>query len=214
MSLNPLPATPIFTSPATPTTVIHFPVGLMRTAGRGGQYTIVARTAGDPSPALVALRSLIHGIDQNQPILRLDTVESRLSDALAEPRFYARLLVCFASLSVFLMAIGIYGVMAHAVAQRTREIGIRVALGALRKDVMSLVLSRGLLLAGAGIVTGAMAATWLSRAMASFLFGTPASDPQSLMIASLIMIATSIIACWIPASRAAAVEPIVALRQE
>jgi putative ABC transport system permease protein len=191
---------------------VYYPFN--RTGGRGGQYTIVARTTADPSPTVVALRTLVRALDKDQPILRLDTVESRFSESLAEPRFYARLLTCFAALSVLLMAIGIYGVMAHSVAQRTREIGIRVALGALRKDVMSLVLARGLLLAGAGIASGIMAATWLSRAMASFLFGASASDAPSLTIASLIMIATALAACWIPASRAARVEPIVALRQE
>jgi ABC-type antimicrobial peptide transport system permease subunit len=180
--------------------------------GRIGQRTLLVRTAGDAEPLIPSVKSLIRRVDKDQPILRIDTAETRLAEALAEPRFYLRLLGTFGLLTLLLVAIGIYGVMAHAVAQRTREIGIRQALGARRNDIVRLILSRGLALTLAGIFLGALGALSLSRAMAAFLFGSPANDPQTYTLVALLMMAVALAACWIPALRATRIDPLVALR--
>lgn len=182
--------------------------------GRIGQRTLLVRTAGHAEPLIPSVKSHIRRVDKDQPILRIDTAEARLAEGLAEPRFYLRLLGAFGLLTLLLVAIGIYGVMAHAVAQRTREIGIRQALGARRNDIVRLILSRGLALTLAGIFLGALGALSLSRAMAAFLFGSPANDPQTYTLVALLMMAVALAACWIPALRATRIDPLVALRHE
>jgi predicted permease len=182
--------------------------------GRMGQRTLLVRTAGGAEPLIPSVKSLIRRVDKDQPILRIDTAETRVAEGLAEPRFYLRLLGTFGLLTLLLVAIGIYGVMAHAVTQRRREIGIRQALGARRNDIVRLVLSRGIALTLAGILVGAIGALSLSRAMAAFLFGSPANDPQTYTLVALLMMAVALAACWIPAMRATRVDPLVALRHE
>ncbi len=183
-------------------------------SSRVGQRTLLVRTTGDAEPFIPSVKSLIRRVDKDQPILRADTAEMRLAEGLAEPLFYLRLLGTFGLLTLLLVAIGIYGVMAHAVAQRTREIGIRQALGARRNDIVRLILSRGLALTLAGIFLGALGALSLSRAMAAFLFGSPANDPQTYTLVALLMMAVALAACWIPALRATKVDPLIALRHE
>ncbi|MEO8361588.1 MAG: FtsX-like permease family protein, partial [Vicinamibacteria bacterium] len=179
-----------------------------------GQLTVILRTTTDAAPLIAAMKARLQSIDKDQPIYRIDTVEDRLSDALSEPRFYLQLLTVFAALTLLLVAMGLYGVMAHAVAQRTREIGIRQAVGADRRDILTLVLKRGLGLTGAGIVVGILAALSMSKVMATFLFGAPATDPQTYALVGLLMTAVAAAACWVPALRATKVDPIAALRQE
>jgi putative ABC transport system permease protein len=137
-----------------------------------------------------------------------------LSNALAEPRFYLILLGCFAGFTLVLVALGIYGVMAYSVTQRTHEIGIRMALGADQAQVLRLMLQQGLLLALLGIGIGIAAALALARLMAAFLFGVPATDPLTFAAIAVLLLLVALLACYLPARRAAKVDPLVALRCE
>ena len=179
---------------------------------RSGQRTLIVRTRTDANQLLATVKSAIWAQDKNQPIYRLDTVENLLSDALAEPRFYLLLFACFASLTLLLVALGIYGVMAYAVTQRTHEIGIRMALGAQTSDVLKLMLKQGLSLTFVGVSIGIAATFALSRLIAAILFGAPATDPLTFVATAILLIAVALLACWIPARRATKVDPMIALR--
>jgi putative ABC transport system permease protein len=137
-----------------------------------------------------------------------------LSDALAEPRFYLFLLGSFAGLTLLLVSMGIYGVMAYSVTQRTHEIGIRMALGANRGDVVRLMLKRGLSLTLLGMGIGIAASLALSRLIAALLFGVPATDPMTFAGIALLLLTVALLACYLPARRAAKLDPLVALRNE
>ncbi|HEY7181909.1 MAG TPA: ABC transporter permease [Blastocatellia bacterium] len=181
---------------------------------RSFQRTLIVRAAVDAIPRIAAVKSGIWTLDKDQPIHRIDTVEDLLSDALAEPRFYLFLFGCFAGLTLLLVSMGIYGVMAYSVAQRTREIGIRIALGADRRDVLKLALKRGMSLALAGVGIGIAASIALSRLMAALLFGMPATDPATFVAVALLLTAVALVACYVPARRATKVDPMIALRCE
>ena len=134
--------------------------------------------------------------------------------AIAQPKFNALLLALFAGLALLLTAIGLYGVMAYSVIQRTQEIGIRIALGAQTGDVLKMVLRQGLKLTALGLALGLAAAYALTRYMQSMLFGVKATDPLTFAAIALLLIVVAIVACWIPARRATKVDPMVALRSE
>jgi len=181
---------------------------------RASQITLIARTAPDASELIAAVKSGVRALDKDLPIYRINTVEELLSDALAEPRFYLFLFGCFAGLTLLLVSMGIYGVMAYSVAQRTREIGIRMALGADRWDVLKLAQKRGMSLALVGIGIGIAASIALSRLMAALLFGMPATDPATFAAVALLLTAVALLACYVPARRATNIDPLIALRDE
>ena len=191
---------------------VYYPWG--RREGRLGQQTVLVRTIANARKPIPEIKGLIARMDKDQPMQRVDTVEMRLSEALAEPRFYLRIFGVFALLTLLLVSMGIYGVMAHTVARRTSEIGLRQALGAGRQDVFRLVFKQGLSLTLSGLVVGAVVALSMSRVMAAFLFGSPAVDPPTYALVGLLIVAVALGACWIPALRAARIDPADALRHE
>jgi putative ABC transport system permease protein len=153
-------------------------------------------------------------VDPNEPVFGVRTMDAVVSSALAQRRFTMLLLAMFATTALALSAIGIYGVMAYFVTQRTREIGIRLALGASRRDVLGLVLGQGIRLAAAGVVLGLIGALLITRGISTLLFDVSPRDPVTLAALSIVLTAVALLACYIPARRATRVDPIRALRYE
>jgi len=176
--------------------------------------TLVVRTSVDPLSLVSAVRKQVNDLDKDLPLYSLQTMDDVLSAEVASQRFNAGALAGFAGLAALLAAVGIYGVMAYAVAQRTREIGVRMALGARPQTVMGMVLKQGLWLALIGVVLGVGASLALTRLMTSMLFGVKASDPATFVLVAVGLTAVALGACWIPARRATRVDPVIALRYE
>jgi predicted permease len=175
---------------------------------------IAVRTASNPTVLTSAVTGQIHSLDSDLAIAQIRTMDQEMDASVAGPKFNTFLLAIFSVSALFLAAIGIYGVLAYTVAQQTHEIGIRMALGAQRGDVMRLVLRQGTRLALFGVGIGVVAALGLTRLMASLLYGVSASDPLTFAVVSAVLLAVALLACYIPARRAMRVDPIVALRYE
>lgn len=176
--------------------------------------SIVVRTAQPPLTLSHAVESAVHDADPNLPIGHIQSMEQILSTSLAFQRFSMILMSIFAALALILAAIGTYGVMAYSIAQRTHEIGIRMALGARPRDVLRMVVGQGMTLAAIGLAIGIAGALAATRLLASQLYGVTASDPAILVIVAALLAIVALFACWIPARRAARVDPLVALRYE
>jgi predicted permease len=174
----------------------------------------VVRAEGDPLRLVPSIKDHIWSVDKNLPISKIAMMDQLVSDSLARRRLYMVLLSTFAAAALLLAAVGIYGVMSYSVSQRTNELGIRVALGAQTRDVLILVMKRGLSVAMAGMAIGIAAAFALTRLMSSLLFGVRATDPLSFGAVAVVLMLIALVACWIPARRAARVDPITALRSE
>jgi predicted permease len=175
---------------------------------------LVVRTSTDPASLTSAVVAQIHSLDPGLAVAKIHTMDQEMTSSVAAPKFNTFVLGLFAFLALFLAAIGIYGVLAYAVAQQWHEIGIRMALGAQRRDVMRLILVRGARLALAGLAIGTLAAFGLTRLMASLLYGVSASDPLTFAAVAIVLLAVALAACYVPARRAMRVDPIVALRYE
>jgi putative ABC transport system permease protein len=180
----------------------------------GRQLTIVARTVGDPIAIAGAIAAQVREMDPNQPVAEIRAMRDFISADLAQPRFTMLLLGSFAAAAVLLAAIGLYGVIAFGVAQRTREIGVRVALGAQHGDVLRLVMRRGMLLTGIGLAIGIASALALGRVVASLLYGVKPADPATLLAVTLFLTTVAMLATYIPARRATRADPMVALKSE
>lgn len=176
--------------------------------------TFEVRTAGDPVPLAPAIRQAVREVDSNLPVVGIRTQVEQANESLRIERLFARLLSFFGLLALLLAAIGLYGVMAYAAAQRTKEIGIRMALGAQRYDVLKLVLSQGMILTLIGVALGAAGALSLTRLMKSLLFGVSATDPVTFIAIALLLAAVALLASYVPARRATKIDPLVALRYE
>jgi putative ABC transport system permease protein len=176
--------------------------------------TVALRAAGDPQSLSSALREAVREINRDQPVVKIRTMEQNMNDSVAAPRFRTLLLGALAGLALALAGIGVYGVMAYSVSQRTHEIGVRVALGAQMRDVLGLVLGHGLALALTGVAIGAAVALALSRVLASFLYGVTPTDPITYLGVAVLLTGISALACYIPARRATQVDPMTALRYE
>ena len=178
------------------------------------QMTLMVRTRGNPLGLAAAVRAAVKAIDPNQPVARLQSMESVVSTSVGNRRLTTWGLGGFAILGLVLVAIGLYGVVSLSVARRTKEIGIRVALGAPKQQVLRLVLRQGMQLALAGVGIGVVAALALSRVMSSLVFEVKPTDPLTFVSVSCLLVVVALLACWVPARRAAGIDPIVALRCE
>ncbi len=175
---------------------------------------LVLRTTVEPMSLAGSVRNAIWSVDKDQTVANIDTMDHIVAEAVARQRFSMVLLGVFAVLALLLASVGIYGVMSYSVVQRTREIGIRMALGARRADVLQMTVQQGLKLVGAGMVLGLAAAFLLTRVMATLLYGISATDPITFIGISMVLLAVAILASYIPALRATRVDPIVALRAQ
>ena len=175
---------------------------------------VIARTSADPASTVAIARHEIARVDRDQPISDVRTMDERIGRSLSSRRFSMVLLALFAGLALTLAAVGIYGVVAYAVTERTHEIGVRVALGAQRRDVMAMVVGQGMTMTLVGTAIGVAASAALARLMSSLLFGVSAVDPATFVAIPLLLVAVALAACYVPARRAMRVDPLQALRSE
>ena len=196
---------------AEPSPEVYIPY---RLPPMGNSVCVVVRLAANPRPIAPVIRKLAAGVDPTQPVYEFGTLEDALADSIAPRRFTLFLLGVFAATALLMAVVGIYGVMAYSVTRRTRDIGIRMALGAQRREVIAAVLREGMVIALAGIATGVVAALALTRLIASQLYDVKPNDPWTFTLVTLALAATSLLACLGPASRASHIDPIIALRHE
>jgi putative ABC transport system permease protein len=186
----------------------------------GGLYlehlwkSITVRTAGDPLGMVTSLQKAAADVDRDQPLFGIQTMEQGVAESLAGSGFLMRLFGIFAMVALGLAAVGIYGVISFVVAQRTHEIGIRVALGAGADDVLRMVIGRGMVMTAIGLVAGVGGSLMLTKIIGRMLFGVKPTDPLTYAVVSLVLLAVALAACWVPARRALRIDPLAALRHE
>jgi putative ABC transport system permease protein len=175
---------------------------------------LLARTTGNPATLAIPIRRAVAALDPDLPVSDIRTLDERLDQSVAQPRVSMIVLGSFAVMALVLAAVGIYGVLSYTVAQRTRELGIRMALGAEPKSVMRLVVGQAMTPALIGVVLGLAGAWSATRLMSSLLFGVSATDPITFIAVALFLLGIAAIASWLPARRATRVDPLIALRAE
>jgi putative ABC transport system permease protein len=180
----------------------------------GSMSLVVRAQSGDPMRLAAPIRAELAAIDKNQPVHSFKPLAATVSELVAPQRFTTMLLSGFAGLAALLAAIGIYGVMSYTVTQRTREIGVRVALGAQARDVLRVVMKQGVILVAVGLTIGLAASFALTRLISDLLFGVEATDPATLVAITLLLLVVALVASYIPARRATKVDPLIALRYE
>jgi putative ABC transport system permease protein len=173
---------------------------------------IVVRTASDPGALIPSLRAIAHTAAPAAPLESVMTMRDRVADSLSKPRLYAVLLGTFALLALAIAAVGLFGVLSYAVAQRAREIGVRAALGAQARDIVLLVVRQSVAIAAAGVAAGLLASLWLTRALGRFLYGVTPHDWVTFAAVAATLILTAVVASIVPARRAARVDPVRVLR--
>ena len=176
--------------------------------------SVVVRTEGDPHGIVAAIQGEVRAMDRDLPAYNFRTLDEYLAASVAQPRFNTTLLAVFAGMALLLTAVGLYGVMSYSVNQRTHEIGIRMALGAGRGDVLKLVVGQGMTLTATGVVVGLTGAFFLTKLLESLLFGVSATDPVTFAAIALLLAGVALVACFVPARRATRVDPMIALRYE
>jgi putative ABC transport system permease protein len=176
--------------------------------------SVVVRTQGDPRNMITVMRGIVFSMDKDLPLYNVKTMDEILSGSVAQPRFNALLLGIFASVALVLTGVGLYGIVAYSVECRTREIGLRMALGAGRPDILRMMVGNGLALTLTGLAIGLSAAFFITRLMSSLLFRVTPTDPVTLTTAALILLGVAVLASFIPARRATEVDSMVALRHE
>jgi putative ABC transport system permease protein len=179
-----------------------------------GEMTVVVRTQNDPTAVIPAMRSLVASMDKELPIRNIKTLDQYVDGSIAGPRFEAILLGLFAGLALLLTTIGLYGAISYAVAQRTREIGIRVALGAQRTSISRMVIRQAVVIVLSGLAAGLLASFATVRLIRSSLYGITATDPLTFLAVPGLLLAVALLASYLPARRAMCVDPVVALRHE
>lgn len=194
-----------------PTPIVY---GSSMVYGGWNPMSLVWRSAVAPASHVLALHDVVRRIDPSVPLYDIRSLSDLLTDSFGPRRFNMYLLGCFAGVALLLAAIGLFGVMAYLVSQRTREIGVRLALGADRRDIFRLIIGRGLALAVVGALIGVSSAFWLTRVMQSLLFSVSATDPGTFVTVPALLVIVAMIACYIPARRAMKVDPVTALRAE
>jgi len=197
-----------------PDPAVYFPYTQVARSFWLGNMTFAVRTQSDPRQIAGAMRRMLHDVDPDQPVSAMATMQERIDASTAEPRFQTRLMGTFSLLALVLSAVGIYGVLAYQVTERTREIGIRMALGAERRDVLGMVLRRTLILTGAGVALGTAGALAVTRVLARFLFEVKPTDPPTFAAVAALLAFVAVLAGLIPARRASGVDPLEALRYE
>jgi putative ABC transport system permease protein len=175
---------------------------------------IVARTAVEPGTLSKALESTVQALQPDLPVMRTLSMTSLMSTAVATRRLSAMILATFGIVAILIAAVGLYGVVSHSVTERTREIGLRMALGAEQSTILRLFVGQGLMTAATGIVVGVAGALGLSSWLRQILFGVEPTDPATLAVVATILLIVALIACYVPARRATRVDPLVALRAE
>ena len=176
--------------------------------------TLLARGPGDPGQLISSIRKAVASVDSALPLFRARTMKDQVAGILGEERFLARLLIVFALLAVTLAAAGIFGLISYSTARATHDFGIRLALGAQTHHVLWMVLKKGVVLAAFGVVIGIGAALWLTRLVASLLFGVGPTDPLTFIVVAGLMVVVALLACYLPARKATRVDPLMALRSE
>jgi len=176
--------------------------------------TVVARTTASPTAVFAEARAAVRELDPDLPLFELSTLERRFLDSAARPRLYMALLMSFATVAVMLAAIGLYGVVSYAVRQQRHELGVRIALGASRLDVVRLVIGGSLKVTTIGVVSGVAGAVIASRALRALLYGISATDPWTYGAVVLLILSVGVLASWLPARRATAIDPASALRSD
>jgi predicted permease len=182
--------------------------------GPDDMLDVIVRTSADAAALAPVVRDEIQDMDKSVAKFGVKTVEQQMEEQTAERRFQTSLIGLFSGIALLLSAIGIYGLMHYFVAQRTGEIGVRIALGAVYHDVLGLVLRQGLRLAFVGIVVGILGALGVTRLLESMLYGVTSTDLVTFAVAPVVLLGVAAVACWIPAHRAARIDPLGALRQE
>lgn len=179
-----------------------------------GPPTLTIRTQGDPNAITGEIRKILTSMDADTPLYGVRTMEDYLVLDLGRARFQTILLGLFAAIALLLTAVGLYGVMSYTVVQRTSEIGIRMALGANREDVLGMILARSFSMTGVGLLFGILGAFGLTRLLSSFLYEVKPADPLTVVSVILVLGAVSLVASYLPAWRASRVDPMVSLRHE
>jgi putative ABC transport system permease protein len=195
---------------AAPKPAIYVPVAQWPTSA----MTLVVKTRTAPESSIVSIRREIRIVDPDQAVFSIRTMEQLLAESISLRRFSMILLGVFAALALLLAAIGIYGVIAQSVAQRTREIGIRMALGAQSGDVLRMVVRQGMTLTLLGVGAGLIGAYALTKLIAKLLFGVAPNDPVTFGAIALLLLSVSLLACYLPARRAAKLDPMIALARQ
>jgi len=177
------------------------------------QMTILIQAKGDPQGLVSAVREVVQSVDPNLPVFNIRTLESQLSNELVTQRLSVVLVSLFSILALLLAAVGLYGVLAYSIAQRTREIGIRIALGAESGNILSLVVRQGLIIVGVGLAAGILGSLILTRLIQSLLYGVSGTDPVAVLTAISVLGLAAFLACVVPALRAIRIDPMIALRE-
>jgi putative ABC transport system permease protein len=193
---------------------IYQPYAQVRQPDFIDHMTFAVRTAAQPASMATAMRGVLQEVDRNQPAQSITAMTDLVATTTAEPQFQTRLIAIFSMLALLLAAIGVYGVLACAVAERTREIGIRMALGAEKSDITRMVLRRSLLLVTVGVSLGVVGALAVTRVLATFLFEVKPTDLPTFLVVAALLVAVALLAALLPAQRAARVDPLIALRWE
>jgi hypothetical protein len=188
----------------------YYPLSQRRPTG----MTLVLRTGGDPHAVIASIRSEVQSIDRRVPMFAVKTMTEHLTWALWGPNMAAALSLAFGLVAILLSAVGLYSVMAYVVSQRTREVGIRMALGANRGDVLKMITSQGMRLAAIGLGIGLMLSLALMKVMSTLLIGISGYDLTIFLLVPTLLVTVAFIACYLPARRATKVDPLVALRYE